>query len=109
VQAELADGDPATSEGLKVEGSDDAASLEVGDRVRLRGTVREVAFEGSRSVTTLVEVSSCEVRASGQPLPEPVSPIAFGAASRAIVEADFAWPALARRQIELYAALLGWL
>ena len=34
---------------------------------------------------------------------------AFGAESRAIVESDFAWPALARRQVELYAALLGWL
>ena len=67
------DADPATSEGLFVFSS--SPDVSVGDRVRVRGSVSEFSSATGSLVSHLTElsgVSSVQVCASNQPLPDPV-------------------------------------
>jgi predicted extracellular nuclease len=63
------DDDDATSSGIYVHR--EAALPNVGDRVRIDGGVREIAFRGALGVTR-IEAGTVEVLASGTALPEPV-------------------------------------
>ena len=66
------DSDPATSEGLFVFSA--SPDVSVGDRVRMRGTVNEFSSSTGSLVSHLTElsgVSSAQVCAGNQPLPEP--------------------------------------
>ncbi len=63
----LADGDPATSEGLFVFNT--SVPVAVGDKVRVRGTVVEFGNAGA-TLTELSSVTTALVCASAQPLPD---------------------------------------
>lgn len=73
-----ADDDPATSEGLFV--FSDREPLEVGDRVRVQGTVVEYYH-----LTELADVTELEVLSTGNPLPSPAQ-VTLPFASSAVPE-----------------------
>jgi uncharacterized protein len=63
-----ADGDATTSEGLFVFQGGNTTDVQVGDKVRVTGTVIEFSSSGTQ-LTELSSVSSVQVVATGQPLP----------------------------------------
>jgi predicted extracellular nuclease len=60
-----ADSDPATSEGIFVFDNNFGVAVNVGDKVRVKGTVNEFATGGSASLTHLTSISSVTVCGSG--------------------------------------------
>ena len=73
LQDQRGDGDPATSDGIFVEG--EGAAVVRGDRVRLEATVAERPGGGPAAgltVTRLIEVGPLSVVSRGEPLPAPV-------------------------------------
>ena len=65
------DGDPATSQGVLVVGSEDSPKIEVGDQVRVSGRIHEMQRPGELGVTTL-QASQIRTMTSDRPLPPPL-------------------------------------
>lgn len=69
IQSVQGDGDDATSEGIYI---DATPGVQVGDLVRVKGTVSERKYDDDLPVTILEDVSSTSVRSSGNALPEAI-------------------------------------